>query len=332
MKHFILLCLMLPAIALGIPEEDLAVEWNKKIIPHFETMTTGTINNPQGLKLKYFFHKRPGNKKSLVIVPGRTEPAIKYAELIYDLRDSGLNIYIMDHQGQGASDRILSDSQKGHVVLFENYVDDLAQFNKEVVDVHESGPRYILAHSMGGAIAAQYMSKYQKTFTKAVLTSPMFSIDSKPFPETIARLYSSLLVKTKKGENYAPGNGLYYGPYVAKNNTFEKNMLTHSVARFGFFKELFETQPSLIVNGPTSRWAYEALKATRNIDGLNLETPVLLFQAGSDLIVKPSRQNSFCRKGNCELIKYPAAAHEIFMENDGIRDEAIKETKLFFGI
>ena len=41
----------------------------------------------------------------LVISPGQGEPALKYAELVYDLKDTGYDIFVIDHRGQGASDR-----------------------------------------------------------------------------------------------------------------------------------------------------------------------------------------------------------------------------------
>lgn len=70
------------------------------------------------MTIKYSSYTRTSHERSLVIVPGRTEPSRKYAELIYDLRDKGLDIYILDQQGQGDSEHLLSDTNKGHVRYF----------------------------------------------------------------------------------------------------------------------------------------------------------------------------------------------------------------------
>lgn len=102
--------------AQAIPEENFGKDWSEKALPFFRSMTTGTLKNGKGLKLKYSTYKNPLNEKSLVIVPGGTGPAIKYAELIYELKDPGLRIFIMDHQGQGESDRVQEDAHEGHNV------------------------------------------------------------------------------------------------------------------------------------------------------------------------------------------------------------------------
>jgi lysophospholipase len=295
MNYLLLLCLFLPVLAQAIPEENFVKVWHEKALPYFKSLPSGTLKNPQGLTLKYFFLKNDLNKKSLVLVPGRTEPAIKYAELIYDLKDAGFNIFIMDHQGQGESQRLLKDTHKGHVVYFNNYVKDLEQFIKDVVTIKNDHPLYLIAHSMGGAISTRYMSSHPGVIHKAVLVAPMFKLNTDPYTEAIARIYSKFLILTGKGSDYAPNRG----PYIPTENTFEKNDVTHSEERF---------------------------------DRLRVETPILLFQAGSDLVVEPSRQNSFCRNGLCEIIPFPGAYHEILMEKDSIRNEAMKEINSFFGI
>ncbi len=331
MKLFLLLSLLVPMFAQAIPDDEEFVRtWSEKAVPFFRSMTTGTLKNTQGLKLKYFFHINQLNEKSLVIVPGRTEPAFKYTELIYDLKDAGFNIFIMDHQGQGESDRLLPDSNKGHVVEFKNYVNDFEFFIQQVVYARakKTNPIYMIAHSMGGAIATHYMSTHPKVFTKAVLVAPMFEMNTSPYSETVARYYAKLLLKTGKGANYAPD----YGPYLPENDTFEKNVQTHSETRFLASKYIFTNFPALVLGGPTARWVHESLKATKKIDRLPVEAPVLILQAGLDQVVKPARQESFCKKGMCELVTYPEAFHEILMEKDSIRDEALNEIKLFFGM
>lgn len=66
------------------------------------------------------------NDRLVVICPGRIESYVKYAELAYDLFHSGFDVMIIDHRGQGRSGRLLSDTHRGHVVRFSDYVDDLA--------------------------------------------------------------------------------------------------------------------------------------------------------------------------------------------------------------
>ena len=66
------------------------------------------------------------NDRLVLICPGRIESYVKYAEVAYDLFHSGFDVMIIDHRGQGRSGRLLSDTHRGHVVNFSDYVDDLA--------------------------------------------------------------------------------------------------------------------------------------------------------------------------------------------------------------
>ena len=55
-----------------------------------------------------------------------------------------------------------------------------------------------------------------------------------------------------------------------------------------------------------------------------VRVPVLLLQAGQDDIVKPGGQDSACRRmPRCRMRSFPDSRHEILMERDSIRDEAL---------
>ncbi|WPU63346.1 alpha/beta fold hydrolase [Peredibacter starrii] len=326
---FTLLALLLTTTSLwAIPEKDFPEVWVNKAVPHFQNLNHSEFTNAEGMKIHHYSLIKKENKKTLVIVPGRTEASMKYAELIYDLRNDGFNIFIIDHQGQGESTRVLSDTNKGHVRNFKNYIIDMEQWMKEVVlPQSKDMPLYLLAHSMGGAVAAKYMAKHPKQFVKAAFSAPMMEMNTKPYPEKIARLYSAFLVQIGKGTNYAPDRG----PYIPEEDRFETNEHTHSEVRHTALKYIFVTWPNLAVEGPTVMWVNRALRATEKIDvdGKKIQTPILLLQAGGDLIVNPGRQVDFCKKAKCTLIQCPGSHHEILQEKDDIRDKALAEIRKF---
>lgn len=96
----------------------------------------------------------------VVICPGRIESYVKYAELAYDLFHLGFDVLIIDHRGQGRSGRLLADPHLGHVNRFNDYVDDLAAFWQQEVQPGPWRKRYILAHSMGGAISTLFLQHH----------------------------------------------------------------------------------------------------------------------------------------------------------------------------
>ena len=151
----------------------------------------------------------------------------------------------------------------------------------------------------------------------------MFEMNTNPYSKIVARYYAKLLVTTGKGAKYAPD----YQKMITL-----KDILTHSKTRFLTSKYIFINYPVLVLGGPIARWVHESHKAAQKIDRLLVETPVLILQAGLDKVVKLARQESYCKKGICEFVNYPEAFHEIRMEKDSIRDEALNEIKLFFGM
>ena len=80
------LAFLLHSTAYAVAEKDFNQVWSNDVMPYFATGQQRTYINSQGLKLNYFSFVRSRNTKTIVLLPGRTEPAIKYAEFIYDMR------------------------------------------------------------------------------------------------------------------------------------------------------------------------------------------------------------------------------------------------------
>ncbi len=114
-------------------------------------------------------HHRPGGSH----LPGVLKLYVKYAELAYDLFHLGFDVLIIDHRGQGPSGRLLADPHLGHVNRFNDYVDDLAAFWQREVQPGPWRKRYILAHSMGGAISTLFLQRHPGVCDASV-TAPMF--------------------------------------------------------------------------------------------------------------------------------------------------------------
>lgn len=326
MKHMILFLALVISLPLwSAPEKELPYLWQQEIMPYFHQLSGDYFINQKGQKINYYSKTHPDNKKVLVIIPGRTESSMKYAELLYDLKDKGFDFFIIDHQGQGFSERVLKDPHKGYVRRFQHYVDDMTLWMNEVVQPQAHNKElYLLAHSMGGAIASLYMAQNPELFKRAVLSAPMFQINTTPYTEKVARLFSQLLITLRKATSFTPG----WGPYIAEEDTFENNTNTHSLARFESSRSIYQDYPQTLVHAPTVRWTNEALKATQliHLKATKIKTALLLFQAGADQTVMPTRQHQFCQTApHCRISFFPESFHEPFMEIDEIRNRAIQE-------
>ncbi len=317
-----------PQKALAISESNFESTYDSEVIPFLETQAKdGFFNGTDGLKLHYLeFSKNQNATSAIVIVPGRTEPAFKYAELIYDLKYLGFNFFVLDHRGQGLSDRLLSDTQKGHVLDFNNYVKDLVIFLDKVVMKTGYKNLHLISHSMGGAISSKFLAKYNGVFNSAVLIAPMLEINTDPYPEAVALNLVNFFCFMGLGDSYTIGEGPY--------NPLEPNKYTNSKVRLKKYRQMLEMRPEQIVAGPTNKWVKEGIMATRDIqkNAHKIQTPVLMFQAGRDKLVRPQGQNTACKKMlNCKIKRFQNAHHELYLERDDVRDILIESINDFFG-
>ncbi len=325
--------MLLSLNALALTEAGFSENYETKVRPFYNQMFKGVIRNPQGMMIRFVYQQKSTAKKTVVVLPGRTESTLDYAEFLHDLDSPDINLFALDHQGQGASDRHLKNPQKGHVNHFNDYANDVKWWISSFVSPLSVGKEMLLvSHSMGGAISAIYLAdNANHPFKKVVLMAPMMEINTKPYNELVARSLTATMVTFGKGKDYKPGGK----DFSVEKDTFAANDTTQSEVRFNKDHENSINFPELIVADPTNRWVHESLVATSDIDkkAKKIKIPILMFQAGKDLIVKPGRQTKFCKAApDCKMIQFPEAYHAIFREKDVIRNPALFAIKDFLKI
>lgn len=291
----------------------------------FQSKHGGTIHT---------IHINTGKDKAVVISQGRNESVLKYKELVFDLHQQGYDSYLIDHRGQGFSDRLGGDQHRGYVESFQFYVDDLELFVEQLNLPTQYSTRYLMAHSMGSTISALYLQQKTHPFQAAAFFSPMFSINLGILPTFLAK-FITYLVDLICGwfsdlASYIPGGGAY------KSKHFTGNQLTHSYKRFQSAMSTFDKAPATQLGSPTMRWVNESLHASE--DAINnaalIEIPYILLQADGDVVVTNQGQNAFYKNGqHCQqskLINIAKAKHELLLEEDQYRLTALNETFDFF--
>lgn len=310
----------------AIPEDNYFEDYDKIVTPFYESKgISGEFKGVNGLKVAYrkFIHKN--EKAAVVLLTGRTEHYLKYGEVIHEIYSKGYSVYIMDFRGQGLSGRVTKNPQINHVESYDYYVKDLTIFLKEVVLATPHKKLYGLGHSMGANVLALFGTMYPNVFDRIVWESPMLDIDTPPFPVLFAYYLTRIAGFFGMGDSYVLGGGDF--------DPVEVNRVTHSEVRYKKNLELRVGLKEALVGAPSWRWLGASLESNWRIrkTTYKITVPILMLQAGIDLVVLTEGQNVICRQAiRCHKVVFPNAYHEILMEKDIIRDRAFSEIFKFF--
>jgi lysophospholipase len=254
---------------------------------------------------------------TVVILPGRAEYIEKYGLVVGQLRQRGFNTVAIDFRGQGLADRLVSDPQSGFVRDFREYQDDLdAMLGHEAVAALP-GPRFLLGHSMGGAIAYRALSQ-GKDAAGGVLIGPMYELMMRPTTKVFLRIASWLAVHTGQGLRYLPTTGPE--PYVNWGE-FQTNTLTTSEPDFRRLADIARAKPEMVIGGPSLTWVLAAMREASRLRELPVpQVPVLSMIGSDETLVKTDvveRITKAMPKG--ELLVFDGARHELLVEAPAIQ-------------
>jgi lysophospholipase len=295
---------------------------------------TGTLAMADGVKCAFAMVValeadpfRP-KRQALVISSGRVESYIKYKEVIYDLYHAGFDIFIMDHRGQGLSQRSSPNPMHGYVEDFQQYVDDLLCFVDEVVNQHCAQP-LLLCHSMGSTIGALAILQRPQQFSKVVFSAPMFGLRV-PIPIWLAHIVMKLGLLTSQ----VLGRPMYFigqGNYAPV--AFSQNRLMQSSLRYARFRESQQQYPETQLGGVTYQWIAAANRALALLheQAEQHTLPVLCLSAQDDVVVDNQLQQTLVKQmPNARWQEIADARHEILFEKDAIRGPALNTLVSFF--
>ena len=304
----------------------------KQLKPFWQQRETWQFPGQNDISLQCIRFTSPEHKKVIVIVSGFLESYVKYQELAYDFYHHGYDVWMFDHRGQGFSGRMLTNQHAVYVENFNDYVDDLATFWREYIIPANYKQRYLFSHSMGGAITTLFLARQPNAVNAVVLSAPMAGIKL-PAPEKLVNgliKFSQLHDKFKKS-------------FVFKRKSllsFKLNISCNSEVRYQYWLDSYNQHPEVQLYGPTYHWLKEALAGSKQMVAAAplITTPLLLLQAGKDLLVSNTAQNAFIEalpQTNSThftggLIRYDNAAHEILFDHDDIRTEALNQVLYFF--
>jgi lysophospholipase len=268
-------------------------------------------------------------KGTVVMLTGRNECIEKYFETARDLAAQGLASASLDWRGQGGSDRLIRDRQRGHVRNFAGYVSDLDQFFREIVLPDCRGPYYILAHSTGALIALLASPLMANRVRRMVLIAPFLEAPIMPLSVGAVRRLTSVLCWLGLGRLYFAG-----GPRPKESAPFLDNRLTSDPARYRRNMLLYETFPRLALGGPTIRWVKAAAQASQIVRDptfiQGIQMPILIVAAGDDRVVSNKAIEDYASRLRLgSMLTIDGAQHEILQEADLYREQFLAAFNAF---
>ncbi len=290
----------------------------------------GFLTIVRGMRLSYEYYLCADPVGAIVISHGFTESAEKFREMTYYFLQAGYSVFALDHRGHGRSHREMENPCLIHVGKFQDYVNDFDLFVKRIVRPNAVNlPLYLFGHSMGGAVAAMYLSQHPVAFRKAVLNAPMIAPKTANFPGWAAELLALLMCLSGNGKKRV----LNYGDFD-ENDPFETSAGT-SPERFDYYHQKRIHYRHLRTTAPTYGWLLQAVGVTRNLlnreNCATVQAPVLLFQAERDDYVHPEPQEKYiARIPHGELVRIKNCKHEIYMSPNEILQPYLNQILSFF--
>ena len=270
----------------------------------------------------------------VIIVTGMEEHAKRYDEFASFLNENHYNVYSIDHYGQG--ENALEENQLGIVPR--------SFFSKSVRIIDDVAKKYsikgkpviVLGHSMGSFMVQDYIQRYAKRPTKAIImgTNGNNAKLSYAVGYPLARLICKFKGESKQAKLLASLAVGSYGKSI-KNRKTDVDWLSYNEGNVksyiadpkcghpssnGFYRELLKGNHRLYKN--------------KFLNKIRKDLPVLIISGKDDPVGAFSKGPSSLYKlykkiglGNVTLKLYDNMRHEILNEND--KDKVFKDILSF---
>ncbi len=215
----------------------------------------------------------------------------------------------------------------GHVQNFRDYQRDVAALMALEAQLELPGPRYLIAHSMGGCIALRALLE-GTSFCGAIFSAPMWHLQMKAATRELTSKVTRMANVVGLGARLMPGT---QARPTALAVTFAGNPLTSDPETFAWCVEQVTAHPELGLGGPSMQWTYAALEEMARLYVAPLpKLPMLVLLGSEETVVSTGViRSQVARMAEAELVELPGARHEIFMERPEIQAEAWRHIDAF---
>ncbi len=224
-----------------------------------------TFESVGGLKLYYQRWRPPQGepRTALAIVHGIGEHSGRFMNIVNHFVAHGHAVYALDLRGHGRS-----PGPRGHLMSWSEYMEDVRAFLATISTREQGRPLFLYGHSMGGLIGMEYILRYPRGLSGAIISGPPF--ESAVVTPTL--VVSALLL------------GRLLPTLPLKVNLVPEAMCNNPAVVAAYLAD------PLVHRQCTARWAFEALKVGGWIKShiQELSIPLLMLHGEKDHVNPPS--------------------------------------------
>ena len=228
----------------------------------------------------------------VLLVHGLGEHAGRYDHVARQLNDWGFAVRGYDQYGHGES-----GGPRGGLPTDSRLLDDLADMvDSTRVRMERNTPLILLGHSLGGLVAARFVSLGVRPVQALIMSSPALD----PGLNFVQKLLLAVLPKI--APNLRVGNGL------------DASLISHDPAVVAAYQS--DRLVHDRISGRLARFIADGGPATLALAG-NWKVPTLLLYAGADKLVNPSGSRAFATAAPKQVVSahcFETLYHEIFNE------------------
>lgn len=241
-----------------------------------------------------------------VIVHGLGEHCGRYEHVATALNQQGWAAVGYDHRGHGRS-----PGKRGALHADDDFLHDLAAVIDATRAAYPDRPLLLVGHSLGGAIAARFVSAlarptegapsapWSRPVTALVLSSPALAIPISPVQKALLATVGKLT------------------PDVAVGNGLKPEWVCHNPATVAAY--LADPLVHDRVTGRLTAWLLQAGETVRQ-RAPGWATPTFIMWGGEDRCVLPQGSADFAASAPSGIVSaqpWPRLSHEIFNEVEG---------------
>lgn len=231
-------------------------------------------------------------KAVVCLVHGMGEHMGRYGHVAEWLTGEGYAVIGFDQRGHGRT-----SGKRGHTPSYEALFEGIDRLLAEAASSYPGLPVFLLAHSMGGNVALNYMLRKQPRVAGAVVSGPWLKLAFRPpsvqvaLGRIIERIYPAYT-------NDRPLKAAVLTSDPAMIARYVNDPLGHGHITVKFFFSMLRA----------GRWAIEHASGLR--------VPTLIMHATEDRVTSSAASKQFAEAAgpNCEWIGWDGFQHELFNE------------------